>query len=62
MIGDTIQSNTTGAGGAPRWKLDKNGTLTMTGPNSGGYLRVTDSAIEVFDSAGTRRVVMGIWI
>lgn len=62
MIGDTIQSNTTGAGGQPRWRLDKNGTLTMTGPNSGGYLRVTDSAIEVFDSAGTRRVVMGIWI
>lgn len=61
MIGNTIQSNTTGAGGQPRWKLDKNGTLTMTGPNSGGYLRVTDSAIEVFDSAGTRRVVMGIW-
>lgn len=61
MIGNTIQSNTTGAGGAPRWKLDKNGTLTMTGPNSGGYLTINDSVIQVFDSAGTKRVEIGIW-
>lgn len=61
MIGDTIQSNTTGAGGQPRWKLDKNGTLTMTGPNSGGWLTVNDSVIQVFDSAGTKRVELGIW-
>lgn len=60
MIGNTIQSNTTGAGGSPRWKLDKNGTLTMTGPNSGGWLTVSDSVIQVFDSAGTKRVELGI--
>ena len=61
MIGDTIQSNTTGAGGQPRWKLDKNGTLTITGPNSGGYLTITDNLISVYDSAGTKRVDLGIW-
>lgn len=61
MIGNTIQSNTTGAGGQPRWKLDKNGTLTMTGPNSGGYLTINDSVIEVFDGSGIRRVRVGIW-
>jgi len=61
MIGDVIQSNATGAGGAPRWKLDKSGTLTMTGPANGGYLRITDSVIEVFDGNGVRRVRMGIW-
>lgn len=62
MIGDTIQSNAVGAGGNPRWKLDKNGTLTMTGPNAGsGYLTITDSVIQVFDGNGVRRVRMGIW-
>lgn len=61
MIGDTIQSNTTGAGGQPRWKLDKTGSLTMTGPNNGGYLTVTDRLITVYDSAGTKRVELGIW-
>ncbi len=61
MIGDTIQSNTTGAGGQPRWKLDKNGALTMTGPNNGGYLTINDRLIQVFDSAGTKRVELGIW-
>ena len=61
MIGNTIQSNTNGAGGQPRWKLDKNGTLTMTGPNSGGYLTINDSVIEVFDGSGIRRVRVGIW-
>lgn len=62
MIGDTIQSNAVGVGGNPRWKLDKNGTLTMTGPNTGsGYLTITDSVIQVFDGNGVRRVRMGIW-
>ncbi|OEZ02372.1 host specificity protein J [Stenotrophomonas sp. BIIR7] len=61
MIGDVIQSNAVGAGGQPRWKLDKNGTLTMNGPVNGGYLRVTDSVIEVFDANNVRRVRMGIW-
>ncbi|WP_367346438.1 phage tail protein [Stenotrophomonas bentonitica] len=61
MIGDVIQSNAVGAGGQPRWKLDKNGTLTMNGPVNGGYLRVTDSVIEVYDANNVRRVRMGIW-
>ena len=45
MIGNTIQSTATGAGGNPRWKLDKSGALTMYGPNNGGYLTITDSLI-----------------
>lgn len=61
MIGDVIQSNAVGAGGQPRWKLDKNGTLTMTGPANGGYLTINDRVIEVFDANNVRRVRMGIW-
>jgi hypothetical protein len=61
MIGNVIQSSVTGAGGAPRWKLDKNGSLTMTGPAGAGYLTINDSLIQVFDSAGTLRVRLGIW-
>lgn len=57
MIGDTIQSNSTGAGGQPRWKLDKNGSLTMYGINSGGYMRLTDSALQFWNSAGTVALV-----
>lgn len=61
-IGSYIQSNAIGAGGQPRWKLDKDGTLTMVGPNAGsGYLTINDSTIEVFDGSGTRRVRLGIW-
>lgn len=61
MIGDVIQSNATGAGGNARWRLDKNGTMTMTGPNNGGYLTINDSTIRVYDASGTLRVRMGIW-
>lgn len=61
MIGDVIQSNATGVGGQPRWKLDKNGTLTMTGANSGGYLTINDRVIQVYDGNGTLRVRLGIW-
>lgn len=57
MIGDTIQSNSTGAGGQPRWKLDKNGSLTMYGINSGGYMRLTDSALQFWNAAGTVALV-----
>lgn len=58
MIGDTIQSNATGAGGNPRWKLDKNGTLTMFGPaTSSGYMTLNDSAINFWNAAGTIRLV-----
>jgi len=61
MIGDVIQSNATGAGGNARWRLDKNGTLTMTGANDGGYLTINDRAIRVYDANGTLRVRLGIW-
>jgi predicted phage tail protein len=62
MIGEVIQSNALGANGQPRWRLDKSGTLTMTGPSAGsGYLTITDSQIRVFDGNGTLRVRMGIW-
>lgn len=62
MIGDVIQSNVVGANGQPRWRLDKNGTLTMNGPNVGsGYLTISDSTVMVFDGNGTLRVRMGIW-
>ncbi|WP_274340067.1 host specificity protein J [Xanthomonas campestris] len=60
-IGDVIQSTGVGANGQPRWKLDKNGTLTMTGANNGGYLVVNDRAIHVYDGNGTLRVRLGIW-
>lgn len=61
MIGDVIQSNATGVGGQPRWKLDKGGTLTMTGANNGGYLTINDRVIQVYDGNGTLRVRLGIW-
>jgi predicted phage tail protein len=61
-IGNFIESNTLGANGQPRWRLDKNGTLTMNGPNVGaGYLTVDDSQIRVYDGNGVLRVRMGIW-
>ncbi|TGP43477.1 host specificity protein J [bacterium M00.F.Ca.ET.228.01.1.1] len=62
MIGDVIQSTALGANGQPRWKLDKNGTLTMNGANSGsGYLTISDSTVLVYDNNGTLRVRLGLW-
>lgn len=62
MIGDVIQSTTLGANGQPRWKLDKNGTLTMNGANGGsGYLTLSDSTLLVYDNNGTLRVRLGLW-
>ncbi|MFX1765166.1 host specificity protein J [Paraburkholderia sp. A1RI-2L] len=62
MIGDVIQSTAVGANGQPRWKLDKNGTLTMNGANSGsGYLTLNDSTLLVYDNNGTLRVRLGLW-
>lgn len=57
MIGDTIQSNATGAGGNPRWKLDKNGTLSMYGVNNSGYMKLTDTALQFWNAAGTVALV-----
>jgi len=62
MIGDVIQSTSVGANGQPRWRLDKNGTLTMNGANGGnGYLTLNDSTLLVFDGNGTLRVRLGLW-
>jgi predicted phage tail protein len=62
MIGDIIQSTSLGANGQPRWKLDKNGTLTMNGANGGsGYLTLSDSTLQVYDNNGTLRVRLGLW-
>jgi predicted phage tail protein len=61
-IGDIIQSNVTGANGQPRWRIDKNGTITLNGVNGGsGYLTISDSVVQVFDNNGTLRVRMGLW-
>lgn len=61
QIGDIIQSKTVGANGRPRWALDKNGTLELNGAANGGYMRITDSTVQVFDANGVLRVRMGIW-
>jgi len=54
MIGDVIQSTAVGAGGLPRWKLDKNGTLTMRGASAGsGFMDLSDQAIRFWNAAGT---------
>ncbi len=58
MIGDVIQSTAVGAGGQPRWKLDKNASLTMRGVNAnGGYMELTDSALRFWNSAGSVALV-----
>ncbi|TQU86587.1 host specificity protein J, partial [Xanthomonas perforans] len=53
MIGDTIQSNGVGANGQPRWKLDKNGTLSMNGANNGGFMTLNEQALRFWNAAGT---------
>ncbi|MCF3547780.1 DUF1983 domain-containing protein [Stenotrophomonas maltophilia] len=58
MIGDVIQSTAVGAGGQPRWKLDKNASLTMRGVNAnGGYMELTDSALRFWNSTGSVALV-----
>ncbi len=60
MIGDVIQSNAVGAGGQPRWKLDKNGSLTMVGPADSGYsLSINDRNIFVRNAQGQPIVALG---
>jgi predicted phage tail protein len=62
MIGDVIQSTALGANGQPRWKLDKNGTITLNGANGGsGYMTLNDSTLLVYDNNGTLRVRLGLW-
>lgn len=58
MIGDVIQSTAVGAGGLPRWKLDKNASLTMRGVSAnGGYMELTDTALRFWNSAGSVALV-----
>lgn len=59
MIGDVIQSNAIGAGGLPRWKLDKSGSLTMNGPVGGGALSINDQNIFVRSPSGQPLVALG---
>ncbi|SMR69232.1 MULTISPECIES: DUF1983 domain-containing protein [Stenotrophomonas] len=59
MIGDVIQSTAVGAGGQPRWKLDKNGSLVMNGPVGSGYLSINDQNIIVRAANGQPLVAMG---
>lgn len=59
MIGDVIQSNAVGAGGLPRWKMDKNGSLTMNGPVGGGALSINDQNIFVRAPNGNPLVALG---
>lgn len=48
--------------GQPRWKLDKNGTITLNGANGGsGYMTLNDSTLLVYDNNGTLRVRLGLW-
>lgn len=59
---DVIQSSATRAGGNARWRLDKKGTLTMTGLNDGGHLTIKGRAIRVYDANGTLRVRLAIFL
>ena len=60
MIGDVIQSNAVGAGGQPRWKLDKTGTFNMTGPTTGGgYMSMNDQALRFTANNGVVVVELG---
>lgn len=59
MIGDVIQSTAVGAGGQPRWKLDKNGSLAMNGPVGGGALSINDQNIFVRSPSGQPLVALG---
>jgi predicted phage tail protein len=62
MIGDVIQSTALGANGQPRWKWDKNGTVTMTGASAGsGYRTMNDAVTITYDGNGTMRIRDGIW-
>lgn len=61
-IADVIQSTAVGANGQPRWRLDKNGTLTLNGANTGsGYLTLSDSTLLVYDNNNVLRVRLGLW-
>ncbi|MCT4701233.1 host specificity protein J [Enterobacteriaceae bacterium H20N1] len=60
-IGDYIQSNNYVANSIG-WRIDKAGGLAINGTVSGqGRMTITNTAITMFDSAGTRRIVLGFY-
>lgn len=59
MIGDVIQSNLTNpVTGQPRWRIDKNGTISLNGSGTAGN-RLDDTALRTFDENGQKRVQLG---
>lgn len=61
MIGDTIQSNNFVAN-STGWRLNKAGTLEFNGNIAGlGRLTINNNTVQVYDSAGTLRVRLGMW-
>lgn len=60
MIGNVIQSNNYVAG-STGWIIDKAGNIEINGVVGSGRLTITNNVIQVFDSAGTLRVRLGMW-
>lgn len=62
QVTGSLKSTATGYNGQPRWILDRNGTLAMNGPASGGRLELTDAFVKVYDENGVKRVQLGdLW-
>lgn len=61
MIGNVIQSNDY-IQGSRGWQINKSGSIEINGVMAGtGRLTITNNVIQVFDSAGTLRVRLGMW-
>ncbi|MGK2888993.1 MAG: phage tail tip fiber protein [Candidatus Malihini olakiniferum] len=61
-IKDDMQSSAIGAAGNPLWKLNKNGSLIMTGQNAGGgYLTNNENILQVYEGKGFRILRLKIW-
>lgn len=62
QIADTIESSVVGANGRKTWIIDKNGSITSNGVNSGaGYTVQQGGDTSVYDSNGTLLVELGIF-
>jgi len=61
MIGDVIQS-TDYVAGVTGWRISKSGnSFELNGSGGGGRLSITNQLLQVYDSAGTLRVRLGLW-